>query len=102
MEFKLSTQAEFAMPVYGGIFNIFEFAASGGAVNPKRIERGMHLPTKFDPKWFPRALQPSQQRLGRLYRLVLPLPASANPDAHSLRGLGLARAPCRVSMSASE
>jgi hypothetical protein len=56
MEFKLSSQAEFAMPVYGGIFNIFEFAASGGDVNPKRIERGMHLPTKFQAVEFVKAL----------------------------------------------
>jgi hypothetical protein len=56
MEFKLSTQAEFAMPVYGGIFNIFEWLASGGDVNPKRIERGMHLPTQFQVVEFFKAL----------------------------------------------
>lgn len=56
MEFKLSTQAEFAMPIYGGIFNIFEFTASGGDVNPKRIERGMHLPTRMQAVEFFKAL----------------------------------------------
>jgi hypothetical protein len=56
MEFKLSSQMEFGMPVYGGIFNIFEWAASGGDVNPKRIERGMHLPTHFQVVEFVKAL----------------------------------------------
>jgi hypothetical protein len=56
MEFKLSGQAEFTMPVYGGIFNVFEFAASAGDVNPKRVERGMHLPTQFQAVEFAKAL----------------------------------------------
>jgi hypothetical protein len=56
MEFKLSGKAEFAMPVYGGVFNIFEWVASGGDVNPKRIERGMHLPTQFQVVEFVKAL----------------------------------------------
>lgn len=52
MEFQLPTMKEFTMPVYGGIFNVCEYAASGGQVNPKRIERGMHLPTSFMVKEF--------------------------------------------------
>jgi hypothetical protein len=56
MEFKLSSQAEFTMPVYGGIFNMFEWAASAGNVNPKRVERGMHLPTHFQVVEFVKAL----------------------------------------------
>lgn len=48
MEFVPSShENEFTMPVYGGIFNVFEWLSSLGDVNPKRIERGMHLPTKM-------------------------------------------------------
>ena len=56
MELKLSSQAEFTMPVYGGILNIFEWAASAGNVNPKRVERGMHLSTQFQVVEFVEAL----------------------------------------------
>jgi hypothetical protein len=57
MEFIPSTsQAEFTMPVYGGIFNVFEFFFSAGSVNPKRVERGMHLPTSFQAVEFFKAL----------------------------------------------
>jgi len=35
-----------SMPLYGGIFNIFEFIFSLGNVHESRKEKGMHLPTK--------------------------------------------------------
>jgi hypothetical protein len=56
MEFIPSSQPEFTMPVYGGIFNLFEFLASAGSVNNKRVERGMHLPTKFQAVEFFKAI----------------------------------------------
>jgi BCCT, betaine/carnitine/choline family transporter len=39
-------QAEFSMPLYGGIFNILEYTASLGKVNAARVELGMHRPSK--------------------------------------------------------
>jgi hypothetical protein len=56
MEFIPSSQAQFSMPVYGGIFNIFEWIFSAGSVNPKRVERGMHMPTQFHVVEFFKAL----------------------------------------------
>jgi len=35
------------MPIFGGIFNIFEFLFSLGSVHPERIEMGMDRPTSF-------------------------------------------------------
>ena len=35
------------MPVFGGIFNIFELICSFGQVHPERVERGMHVPTVY-------------------------------------------------------
>jgi len=40
-------QNVFAMPVFGGCFNIFEYLISGGQVHPDRVARGMHLPTFY-------------------------------------------------------
>lgn len=42
--YKKNEQPEFSMPVYGGIFNAFEYMASLGAVHPARIELGMDTP----------------------------------------------------------
>merc|ERR1712232_272899 len=33
------------MPIFGGIFNIFEFIFSLGCVHKERVEKGMHLPS---------------------------------------------------------
>lgn len=40
----------FAMPIFGGIFNTFEYVISMGKVHPSRVERGMDLPTAFQAK----------------------------------------------------
>eukprot|EP00567_Pseudictyota_dubia_P013108 CAMPEP_0197435970 /NCGR_PEP_ID=MMETSP1175-20131217/3452_1 /TAXON_ID=1003142 /ORGANISM="Triceratium dubium, Strain CCMP147" /LENGTH=890 /DNA_ID=CAMNT_0042965125 /DNA_START=170 /DNA_END=2842 /DNA_ORIENTATION=+ len=37
----------FDMPVYGGIFNLFEYIVSLGGVHKERVIRGMDLPSKF-------------------------------------------------------
>jgi BCCT, betaine/carnitine/choline family transporter len=47
VDYRFPDQPEFAMPVYGGIFNVMEFIVSFGRVNIARVELGMHLPTKF-------------------------------------------------------
>mmetsp|Transcript_26375 Transcript_26375/g.37012 ORF Transcript_26375/g.37012 Transcript_26375/m.37012 type:complete len:800 (-) Transcript_26375:209-2608(-) len=36
----------FSTPLFGGIFNIFEYIFSLGMVHPERVEKGMHFPTK--------------------------------------------------------
>jgi hypothetical protein len=46
-EYTFPKGKEFSFPVYGGIFNFFEFIVSLGCVNPSRIEQGMDLPTNF-------------------------------------------------------
>uniref|UniRef100_A0A7S1BLI8 Uncharacterized protein n=1 Tax=Corethron hystrix TaxID=216773 RepID=A0A7S1BLI8_9STRA len=35
------------MPIFGGIFNIFEYVASLSCVHQDRVNKGMHLPTPF-------------------------------------------------------
>jgi hypothetical protein len=49
-------QPEFAMPVYGGIFNIVEFVASFGKVNAARMEMGINQPTRFQTIEFVKGL----------------------------------------------
>jgi hypothetical protein len=41
VDYQFPNQAEFTMPVYGGVFNVFEYCASCGKVNPARLDRGM-------------------------------------------------------------
>jgi len=45
-DYVLSVAPEFSFPLYGGIWNVFEWASSLGRVNYQRIERGMDLPLK--------------------------------------------------------
>jgi uncharacterized membrane protein len=47
IDYPFPDQPEFAMPVYGGIFNVVEFGASFGKVNTARVEMGMHQPTRL-------------------------------------------------------
>jgi Cys-rich protein (TIGR01571 family) len=47
VDYSFPNQPEFDMPVYGGVFNVVEYVASFGKVNPARVELGMHLPTKL-------------------------------------------------------
>lgn len=42
-----STQKSFSVPLYGGMFNIFELICSLGDVHPDRIALGMDKPTSF-------------------------------------------------------
>lgn len=44
-EFRLEVRPEFTFPMYGGIFNVVEYALSFGQVNKLRVARQMHLPT---------------------------------------------------------
>jgi len=44
-EFEFSKQAQFSMPIVGGVFNVMEMILSLGQVNAKRVEKGMHFPT---------------------------------------------------------
>jgi BCCT, betaine/carnitine/choline family transporter len=45
-EYLFPEQGVFGMPIYGGIFNVFEYLVSLGKVNPARLELGMGSPTK--------------------------------------------------------
>jgi choline-glycine betaine transporter len=44
-DYEFSSQPEFDMPVYGGIFNTIEYLVSFGAVNQARVELGMDRAT---------------------------------------------------------
>jgi hypothetical protein len=55
-DYQFPDQPEFAMPVYGGIFNIVEFVASFGKVNAARMEMGIHQPTRFQTIEFVKGL----------------------------------------------
>jgi BCCT, betaine/carnitine/choline family transporter len=55
-EYRVSTQAEFDMPIYGGIFNMVEYIVSMGKVNVARVELGMHQPTTFQITEFAKGL----------------------------------------------
>jgi BCCT, betaine/carnitine/choline family transporter len=54
--YQFPDQPEFAMPVYGGIFNVIEFGASFGKVNMARVEMGIHQPTRFQMVEFVKGL----------------------------------------------
>ena len=45
-------ERSFIMPVFGGIFNIFEFVVSFGRVHPDRIEKRMDFPSGFQVREF--------------------------------------------------
>lgn len=45
LEYAWPSQSEFSMPVYGGIFNIFEYVCSLGEVHPERVDKGMDVPS---------------------------------------------------------
>jgi BCCT, betaine/carnitine/choline family transporter len=47
IEYIFPEQAQFKMPVYGGIFNVMEYALSLGKVHPARVELDMHQATVF-------------------------------------------------------
>jgi hypothetical protein len=42
----------FSMPIFGGVFNVFEYAVSFGNVHEERVKRGMDLPTSFQTTQF--------------------------------------------------
>lgn len=46
IDYVFPNQPEFDFPIYGGIFNVMEYIASLGKVNPSRIERGMNNATR--------------------------------------------------------
>ena len=42
----------FTMSIFGGVFNVFEYAISLGNVHEERVKRGMDLPTSFQTTQF--------------------------------------------------
>jgi BCCT, betaine/carnitine/choline family transporter len=51
-DYQFPDQPEFAMPVYGGLFNILEYTMSFGFVNQQRVEAGMDRPTTLQIREF--------------------------------------------------
>ena len=51
IQFKVP-ERRFIMPVYGGIFNIFEYIASFGRVHTTRVVLGLDLPSSFQTTEF--------------------------------------------------
>jgi hypothetical protein len=51
-DYSFPEQPEFCFPVYGGMYNCFEYIASLGKVNVARVDLGMHQPSKEQVKEF--------------------------------------------------
>jgi BCCT, betaine/carnitine/choline family transporter len=51
-DYTFPEQPEFSFPVYGGMYNCFEYMASLGKVNVARVDLGMHQPSKQQVKEF--------------------------------------------------
>lgn len=51
IQFKVP-ERRFIMPVYGGVFNIFEYVASLGSVHTTRVVLGLDLPSSFQTTEF--------------------------------------------------
>ena len=51
-DLPLPEDNSFAMPMFGGIFNIAEWIVSFGNVHSDRVDRGMDKPTKFQTREF--------------------------------------------------
>merc|ERR1712048_368028 len=43
--YEFPDQPEFSFPLFGGVFNVFEYLVSGGSVNNNRIARDMGMPS---------------------------------------------------------
>jgi BCCT, betaine/carnitine/choline family transporter len=55
-DYQFPIQPEFETPIYGGVFNVLEYAASWGKVNQHRVDLGMHEATKFHVAEFVKGL----------------------------------------------
>ena len=62
----------FKMPVYGGIFNVFEYITSFGNVHEQRVKKEMDLPTDFETRNFFLSLFLPFANLHRVLSLVYP------------------------------
>jgi hypothetical protein len=66
----------FVMPVYGGIFNVFEFIASAGKVHPDRKAKGMDLPKREEVYGFFQGLLVPFVSFHRILSALYPKPSS--------------------------
>jgi hypothetical protein len=55
-DYTFPEQPEFCFPVYGGMYNCFEYMASLGKVNVARVDLGMHQPGEGQVKEFIKGL----------------------------------------------
>jgi BCCT, betaine/carnitine/choline family transporter len=55
-DYQFPDEPEFAVPIYGGVFNILEYVLSWGKVHPTRIELGMDQPTRDEMVEFAKGL----------------------------------------------
>lgn len=86
MEYVMSTQPEFATPVYGGVFNIGEWVCSLGSVHPTRVEKGMHQPSKLHVVEFIKGLFVPFYSLHQVLAVAYPKTPQSNMAATVLYG----------------
>jgi BCCT, betaine/carnitine/choline family transporter len=77
-EYRTPDQPEFPMPIYGGIFNVFEYCASWGKVNQARVDLGMHEVTSAQALEFATGLAIPFVSLRRVLAVVYPLNCKTN------------------------
>jgi len=87
MEYQWPKQPEFSVPVYGGIFNMFEYMFSLGSVHPKRIEKGMDQATGFHMVEFFKGLFIPVVPLYEVLSVTYPKNSTSNASATALYGI---------------
>jgi BCCT, betaine/carnitine/choline family transporter len=71
-QYTFPDQPEFDMPVYGGMFNAFEFLASLGRPNKARVDIGIDRPTGFQAKEFCKGIFAPFVSLSQVLAVVYP------------------------------
>lgn len=85
--YEFPDQPEFSMPVYGGIFNIMEFASTFGNVHKSRIELGIDVPTSPQCIEFIRGLLVPFISMYQVLSFAYPTRLCVNAVAASVYGL---------------
>lgn len=77
-EYQVPDQAEFSMPVYGGILNTFEYVASFGQVSQARLDQGIGSASAVQTTEFIRGLVIPFVTLSRVLAELYPLHPRTN------------------------
>lgn len=85
--YEFPEQPEFSMPVYGGIFNVMEFASTFGNVHKSRIELGIDLPTRLQVTEFARGVVVPPLSLYQALSVAYPTRFLANSAAAFIYGM---------------